>query len=145
MNKQPKNVLSLHRQPMKVLREPRRRHLLRPRAVTIDGRRRSSIKTQKGHYRAADKVLNYHFTTSVNLLLFPEHPKKKRKKCKRKQRLMLQCVGGYRNLSEVLWVVLRKSDKQGLMSKRKKEENIVALFPLGFMFLADGQGEQNIC
>ncbi len=52
---------------------------------------------------------------------------------------------GHRNLSEVLWVVLRKSDKQGLMSKRKKEENIVALFPLGFMFLADGQGEQNIC
>ena len=47
MNKQPKNVLSLHRQPMKVLREPRRRHLLRPRAVTIDDRRRSSIKTQK--------------------------------------------------------------------------------------------------
>ena len=38
---------SLHRQPMKVLREPRRRHLLRPRAVTIDDRRRSSIKTQK--------------------------------------------------------------------------------------------------
>ena len=30
-----------------VLREPRRRHLLRPRAVTIDDRRRSSIKTQK--------------------------------------------------------------------------------------------------
>ena len=58
---------------------------------------------------------------------------------------MLQCVGGQRNLSEVLGVVLRKSDKQGLMSKRKKEENIVALFPLGFMFLADGQGEQNIC
>ena len=53
---------------------------------------------------------------------------------------MLQCVGGHRNLSEVLWGVLRKSDKQGLMSKRKKEENIVALFPLGFMFLADGQG-----
>ena len=48
MNKQPKNVVSLHRQPMKVLREPRRRHLLRPRAVTIDDRRRSSIKTQKG-------------------------------------------------------------------------------------------------
>ena len=47
LNKQPKNVLSLHRQPMKVLREPRRRHLLRPRAVTIDDRRRSSIKTQK--------------------------------------------------------------------------------------------------
>ena len=58
---------------------------------------------------------------------------------------MLQCVGGHRKLSEVLWVVLRKSDKQWLMSKRKKEENIVALFPLGFMFLADGQGEQNIC
>ena len=48
-------------------------------------------------------------------------------------------------MSEVLWVVLRKSDKQVLMSKRKKEENTVALFPLGFMFLADGQGEQNIC
>ena len=47
LNKQPKNVLSLQRQPMKVLREPRRRHLLRPRAVTIDDRRRSSIKTQK--------------------------------------------------------------------------------------------------
>ena len=69
LNKQPKNVVSLqkksstrqfesklslrsfafslHRQPMKVLREPRRRHLLRPRAVTIDDRRRSSIKTQK--------------------------------------------------------------------------------------------------
>ena len=46
-NKQPKNVLSLQRQPMKVLREPRRRHLLRPRAVTIDDRRRSSITTQK--------------------------------------------------------------------------------------------------
>ena len=44
---------------------------------------------------------------------------------------MLQCVGGHRKLSEVLWVVLRKSDKQVLMSKRKKEENIVALFPLG--------------
>ena len=58
---------------------------------------------------------------------------------------MLQCVGGHRKLSEVLWVVLRKSDKQVLMSKRKKEENIVALFPLEFMFLADGQGEQNIC
>ena len=40
-------AFSLHRQPMKVLREPRRRHLLRPRAVTIDDRRRSSIKTQK--------------------------------------------------------------------------------------------------
>ena len=39
--------ISLHRQPMKVLREPRRRHLLRPRAVTIDDSRRSSIKTQK--------------------------------------------------------------------------------------------------
>ena len=69
LNKQPKNVVSLqkksstrqfesklslrsfafslHRQPMKVLRKPRRRHLLRPRAVTIDDRRRSSIKTQK--------------------------------------------------------------------------------------------------
>ena len=47
LNKQPKNVLSLQRQPMKVLREPLRRHLLRPRAVTIDDRRRSSIKTQK--------------------------------------------------------------------------------------------------
>ena len=47
LNKQPKNVLSLHRQPMKVLRKPLRRHLLRPRAVTIDDRRRSSIKTQK--------------------------------------------------------------------------------------------------
>ena len=47
LNKQPKNVLSLQRQPMKVFREPRRRHLLRPRAVTIDDRRRSSIKTQK--------------------------------------------------------------------------------------------------
>ena len=58
---------------------------------------------------------------------------------------MLQCVGGHGKLSEVLWVVLRKSDKQVLMSKRKKEENTVALFPLGFMFLADGQGEQNIC
>ena len=85
MNKQPKNVLSLHkksstrqfesklslrsfafslhRQPMKVLREPRRRHLLRPRAATIDDRRRSSIKTQRWHYRAADKVLNYHSKT----------------------------------------------------------------------------------
>ena len=51
---------------------------------------------------------------------------------------------GHRKLSEVLWVVLRKSDKQGLISKRKKEENIVALFPLGFMFLADGQGEHRI-
>ena len=40
-------AFSLQRQPMKVLREPRRRHLLRPRAVTIDDRRRSSIKTQK--------------------------------------------------------------------------------------------------
>ena len=40
-------AFSLHRQPMKVLRKPRRRHLLRPRAVTIDDRRRSSIKTQK--------------------------------------------------------------------------------------------------
>ena len=48
---------------MKVLREPRRGHLLRPRAVTIDGRRWSSIKTQEGHYRAADKVLNYHSKT----------------------------------------------------------------------------------
>ena len=69
LNKQPKNVVSLqkksstrqfesklslrsfafslHRQPMKVFREPHRRHLLRPRAVTIDDRRRSSIKTQK--------------------------------------------------------------------------------------------------
>ena len=85
MNKQPKNVVSLqkksstrqfesklslrsfafslHRQPMKVLWEPRRRHLLRPRAVTIDDRRRSSIKTQRWHYRAADKVLNYHSKT----------------------------------------------------------------------------------
>ena len=50
----------LHRLPMKVFREPRRGHLLRPRTVTIDGRHRSSIKTQEGHYRAADKVLNYH-------------------------------------------------------------------------------------
>ena len=56
-------AFSLHRQPMKVLREPRRRHLLRPRAVTIDDRRRSSIKTQRWHYRAADKVLNYHSKT----------------------------------------------------------------------------------
>ena len=40
-------AFSLHRQPMKVLREPLRGHLLRPRAVTIDDRRRSSIKTQK--------------------------------------------------------------------------------------------------
>ena len=48
LNKLPKNVLSLQGQPMKVLMEPRRRHLLRPRAVTIDDRRRSSIKTQKG-------------------------------------------------------------------------------------------------
>ena len=40
-------AFSLHRQPMKVLRKPRRRHLLRPRAVTIDDRRRSSIKTHK--------------------------------------------------------------------------------------------------
>ena len=53
-------AFSLHRQPMKVLRELRRGHLLRPRAVTIDDRRRSSIKTQEGHCRAADKVLNYH-------------------------------------------------------------------------------------
>ena len=56
-------AFSLHRQPMKVLREPLRRHLLRPRAVTIDDRRRSSIKTQRWHYRAADKVLNYHSKT----------------------------------------------------------------------------------
>ena len=85
MNKQPKNVLSLqkksstrqfesklslrsfafslHRQPMKVLREPLRRHLLRLMAVTIDDRRRSSIKTQRWHYRAVDKVLNYHSKT----------------------------------------------------------------------------------
>ena len=40
-------AFSLHRQPMKVLRKPLRRHLLRPRSVTIDDRRRSSIKTQK--------------------------------------------------------------------------------------------------
>ena len=85
MNKQPKNVVSLqkksstrqfesklslrsfafslHRQPMKVLREPRRRHLLRPRAVTIDDRRRSSIKTQKEHYRSADKSIKLSFKT----------------------------------------------------------------------------------
>lgn len=48
---------------MKVLREPLRRHLLRPRAVTIDDRRWSSIKTQRWHYRAADKVINYHSKT----------------------------------------------------------------------------------
>ena len=48
---------------MKVLREPRRRHLLRPRAVTIDDRRRSSIKTQKEHYRAADKSIKLSFKT----------------------------------------------------------------------------------
>ena len=85
LNKQPKNVLSLqkksstrqfeskfslrsfvfslHRQPMKVLREPLRRHLLRPRAVTIGDRRRSSIKTQKEHYRAADKSIKLSFKT----------------------------------------------------------------------------------
>ena len=85
LNKQPKNVLSLQkksstrqfesklslrsfafslqRQPMKVLREPRRRHLLRPRSVTIDDRRRSSIKTQKQHYRAADKSIKLSFKT----------------------------------------------------------------------------------
>ena len=59
-------AFSLHRQPMKVLREPLRRHLLRPRAVTIDDRRRSSIKTQRLHYRAADKVLNYHSKNQQN-------------------------------------------------------------------------------
>ena len=48
---------------MKVLREPRRRHLLRPRAVIIDDRRRSSIKTQKEHYRAADKSIKLSFKT----------------------------------------------------------------------------------
>ena len=48
---------------MKVLRESRRRHLLRPRAVTIDDRRRSSIKTQKEHYRAADKSIKLSFKT----------------------------------------------------------------------------------
>ena len=95
-------AFSLHHLPKKVLREPRRRLLLRPRAVTIDDRRRSSIKTQEGHYRVADKVLNCHLhIISANLLLLPEHSKKKRKKCKRKQWLMLQCVGGHGKLSEV--------------------------------------------
>ena len=44
-----------------------------------------------------------------------------------------------------MWGVGREADRQWLMSERKKEENIVAGFALGFMFLADGQGEQNIC
>ncbi len=48
-------AFSLQRQPMKVLREPRRGHLLRPRSVTIDDQRRSSIKTPKEHYSKADR------------------------------------------------------------------------------------------
>ena len=48
-------AFSLHRQPMKVLREPRKRHLLRPRSVTIDDQRRSSIKPPKEHYSKADR------------------------------------------------------------------------------------------
>ena len=48
-------AFSLHRQPMKVLREPLMRHLLRPRSVTIDDQRRSSIKTPKEHYSKADR------------------------------------------------------------------------------------------
>ena len=84
LNKQPKNVLSLQkksstrqfesklslrsfafslqRQPMKVLREPRRRHLLRPRAVTIDDRRRSSIKTQKAALSGSWQSIKLSFT-----------------------------------------------------------------------------------
>ena len=59
-------AFSLHRQPMKVLREPRRRHLLRPRTVTIDDRRRSSIKTQKGALSGSWQSINYHFKNLQN-------------------------------------------------------------------------------
>ena len=48
-------AFSLHRQPKKVWQEPLRGHLLRPRSVTIDDQRRSSIKTPKEHYSKADR------------------------------------------------------------------------------------------
>ena len=48
-------AFSLHRQPKEVWQEPLRGHLLRPRSVTIDDQRRSSIKTPKEHYSKADR------------------------------------------------------------------------------------------
>ena len=48
-------AFSLHRQLKEVWQEPLRGHLLRPRSVTIDDRRQSSIKTQKEHYSKADR------------------------------------------------------------------------------------------
>ena len=48
-------AFSLHRQPKEVWQEPLRGHLLRPRSVTIDDQRRSSIKTPKEHYFKTDR------------------------------------------------------------------------------------------
>ena len=66
-------AFSLHRLPMKVLRELRRGHLLRPRAVTIDDRRRSSIKTQKvGCSKFESKIRHkkWCYFGAVKLLIF---------------------------------------------------------------------------